>query len=412
MFEASKEIHASLGVDVEAALETLASTPISLHCWQGDDVRGFEGGGDPGGGLAVTGNYPGRARTIKELRQDLDQVYSMLPGRHRLNLHAIYGDFEGQKVDRDALGPEHYQSWVEWCRERRLGLDFNPSCFGHPMAETGLTLSSPDSAVREFWIEHCRRCRSIAAGFGEALGCPTVTNLWVPDGMKDQPVDRRAFRDRLAESLDLVFQEPLSPRHHLDSVECKLFGIGSEAFVVGSHEFYLGYAARNELLLCLDAGHFHPTEEIGDKISSVLQVVPGLLLHLSRGVRWDSDHVVILDDPTCGTMRELVACEGLSRTHVGLDFFDASINRVAAWVIGARAVQKALLAALLLPWEKLRAAEQSGDYTTRLLLFEQSKSLPWSPVWEEFCRRSEVPGELALPQAVQEYETRVLARRD
>lgn len=412
MFEQIKELYASIGVDVDAALDVMAKTPISLHCWQGDDVVGFEqGAGDLGSGLAVTGNYPGKARSIAELRQDLEQVLSLLPGSHRLNLHAIYGDFGGAQVDRDAIEVSHFQSWIDWAKEQGIGMDFNPSNFSHPNADDGLTLSHPDAGIREFWIEHCKRSRKIAAAMGEQLGSAAVTNVWIPDGMKDLPADRQGFRQRLAESLDSVFAEQLNPAHNIDAVECKLFGIGSESMVVGSHEFYMGYAIKNQTALCLDAGHFHPTEGIADKISSVLMYVPELLLHVSRGVRWDSDHVVLFDDATQQIMQELVRCDALPRTHIGLDFFDASINRIAAWAIGTRAAQKSLLLALLEPREQLRAAELAGDYTTRLALLEQAKALPWTVVWEEFCRRNDVPGELGLLSAVKDYEASVLAAR-
>ncbi len=412
MFNQVKEQYAGLGVDVEKALEVMASTPISLHCWQGDDVGGFEGGdGELGSGLAVTGNYPGKARTIDELRQDLDQVLALLPGSHRLNLHAMYGDFGGKSVDRDAIEPEHFQSWIDWCREKGLGMDFNPSCFSHPKADDGFTLASPDQGIRDFWIEHCRASRKIGAAIGDALGSACVTNVWIPDGMKDLPVDRLGFRKRLEESLDAVFAEKLDPTHNIDAVESKLFGIGSESFVVGSHEFYLGYAASRQTALCLDAGHFHPTESIADKVSSVLMFVPELLLHVSRGVRWDSDHVVLLDDPTQAIMQELVRCDALPRTHIGLDFFDASINRIAAWAIGTRAAQKCLLLALLEPREMLRQAELNGDYTARLMILETAKAMPWSVIWEEFCTRNNVPGELALLETIRAYEQSVLAAR-
>jgi L-rhamnose isomerase len=412
MYDQVKSLYAELGVDTESALKVMASTPISLHCWQGDDVGGFEGGdGELGSGLAVTGNYPGKARTISELQQDLEQVLSLLPGDHRLNLHAMYGDFGGQAVDRDAIEVKHFQGWIDWCKANGLGMDFNPSCFSHPKADDGLTLSSPDKGIRDFWIEHCQRSRSIGAAIGEQLGSACVTNVWIPDGMKDQPVDRLGYRQRLEASLDAVFAEKLDPIHNIDAVECKLFGIGSESYVVGSHEFYLGYAAKNQTALCLDAGHFHPTESIADKISSVLMYVPELLLHVSRGVRWDSDHVVLLDDQTQAIMQELVRCDALPRTHIGLDFFDASINRIAAWAIGTRSAQKCLLMALLEPREKLREAELSGDYTTRLSLLELNKTLPWSIVWEEFCSRNDVPGETALLSAVKSYERDVLAKR-
>jgi len=411
-FDLARERYAEIGVDVESALTALNRTPVSLHCWQGDDVGGFEGGaGELGSGLAVTGNYPGKARSIAELRQDLEQALSLIPGSHRLNLHAIYGDFDGKKVDRDAIDRSHFQSWIEWCSEQKLGMDFNPTCFSHEKAADGFTLSSPDKGVRDFWIEHCRRSRLIGAGIGEQLGDACVTNVWIPDGMKDCPADRLGYRHRLEESLDAIFAEKIDPSHNIDAVESKLFGIGSESFVVGSHEFYLGYAIKNQTALCLDAGHFHPTEGIADKISSVLLYLPQLLLHVSRGVRWDSDHVVLLDDATQAIMQELVRCEALPRTHIGLDFFDASINRIAAWAIGTRAAQKCLLLALLEPLEKLREAELAGDYTSRLALFEQSKAMPWSLVWEEFCERQEVPGEGDLIKSVKEYEKRVLSKR-
>jgi len=327
MFEQAKEMYATVGVDVENALEVLASTPISLHCWQGDDVRGFENDGtELGSGLAVTGNYPGRARSIDELRQDLEQVLSLLPGKHRLNLHAMYGDFGGKAVDRDAIEVGHFQSWIDWCKVQGIGMDFNPSCFSHPKADDGLTLSHPDKGIREFWVRHCQASRRIGAAAGEQLGTACVTNVWIPDGMKDLPADRLSFRQRLEQSLDDIFAQPLNKAHNIDAVESKLFGIGSESFVVGSHEFYLGYAAKNQTALCLDAGHFHPTESIADKVSSVLMYVPHLLLHVSRGVRWDSDHVVLFDDATQAIMQELVRCDALGQTHIGLDFFDASIN--------------------------------------------------------------------------------------
>jgi L-rhamnose isomerase len=412
MFDQVKELYAGLGVDVEQALGVMASTPISLHCWQGDDVGGFEGGdGELGSGLAVTGNYPGKARSIPELKQDIEQVLSLLPGSHRLNLHAIYGDFGGQSIDRDAIEVKHFQGWIDWCKEQQIGMDFNPSCFSHPKADDGLTLSSPDDGIREFWIEHCKRSRAIGAAIGEQLGSACVTNIWIPDGMKDLPADRLAYRQRLQDSLDTILAEKLNLAHNIDAVECKLFGIGSESYVVGSHEFYMGYAMKNQTALCLDAGHFHPTESIADKISSVLMYVPELLLHVSRGVRWDSDHVVLLDDQTQAIMQELVRCDALPRTHIGLDFFDASINRVGAWAIGTRAAQKCLLMALLEPRAKLREAELAGDYTTRLSLLEMNKALPWAVVWEEFCQRNDVPGELALLGAIKEYEQAVLAKR-
>jgi L-rhamnose isomerase len=412
MFSQVTEQYAALGVDVEAALDRLAKTPISLHCWQGDDVGGFEDGGRQlGSGLAVTGNYPGKARTLSELRGDIEQVLKLLPGRHRLNLHAIYGDFDGKAVDRDEVSLEHFQGWIDWAKANVAGLDFNPTCFSHPKSADGFTLSHPDKSIRDFWIKHCQLSRQIGAAMGEQLGTPTVTNIWIPDGLKDLPADRLSYRQRLKESLDAILSESLPASHHIDVVESKLFGIGSESFVVGSHEFYMGYAIQKQCGLCLDAGHFHPTESIADKVSSVLLYVPHLLLHVSRGVRWDSDHVVLLDDPTQAIMQELVRCDALGRTSIGLDFFDASINRIAAWTIGTRSAQKALLLALLEPRELLRQAEVSGDFTTRLALLEGVKSLPWGIVWDEFCRRSDTPTDLALMPEIKAHEKATLSNR-
>ena len=406
------ERYAGLGVDAEAALRRLAAIPISLHCWQGDDVGGFENAGrELGGGLAVTGNYPGKARTPEELRVDLDKAFSLIPGRHRLNLHACYAELGGRKVERSEYSIEHFQGWVDWCRARGLGLDFNPTYFAHPLAADGYTLAHRDEHVRRYWIEHGKACRRIAAQAGEQLGKAVVTNVWIPDGSKEAPIDRRAPRERLAASLDEIFAEPIDPRLNLDAVESKLFGIGSESYVVGSHEFYLGYAMRRQKLYCLDAGHFHPTESLADKISSILQYVPGLLLHVSRGVRWDSDHVVLLDDATRAIMEELVRGEYLDRTHIGLDFFDASINRIAAWVIGTRNVLKALLIALLEPASQLRQMEAEGDFTGRLALLEEAKSLPFGAVWDEHCRRAAVPIGAAWLEEVRGYERTALVSR-
>lgn len=408
----AREIYAGLGVDTEKALETLAATPVSLHCWQGDDVAGFESDGGPlTGGIQATGNYPGKARTLTELRADLDKALSLIPGRHRLNLHAIYGDFGGKKVDRNEIAPSHYQSWIDWARERKLGMDFNPSYFSHPLSNDGYTLAHADAGIRKFWIEHGILCRRISAEIGRQLGSPCVTNVWIPDGSKDLPVDRRGPRQRLEESLDAVFAEALDPAFHIDAVESKLFGIGSESYVVGSHEFYLGYAVKRQKVLCLDAGHFHPTENLADKISSVLQFVPAVLLHVSRGVRWDSDHVVLFDDPTRAIMEEIVRGDFLGRTYIGLDFFDASINRVAAWVIGTRNTLKALLLALLEPRETLRALEQDGDLTGRLAWLEELKTLPFAAVWDEFCQRQNVPVGAAWLEEVRTYERDVLRQR-
>jgi len=411
-YSIAQDAYAALGVDTEAALQRLAATPISLHCWQGDDVGGFEKvGGELGGGLAVTGNYPGKARSIAELRADLEQAYALIPGRHRLNLHACYADFSGGKVERDALTTAQFQSWIDWAKARGLGLDFNPTYFAHPKADDGLTLTHPDAGIRGFWIEHGKACRRIGAEMGRQLGSATVTNVWIPDGSKDLPVDRKGPRARLEASLDAVFAEKIDPKLHLDAVESKLFGIGSESYVVGSHEFYLGYAIKNQILCCLDAGHFHPTENLSDKISSVLQYVPEILLHVSRGVRWDSDHVVLLDDPTQALLQELVRGDFLGRTHIGLDYFDASINRVGAWVIGTRNTLKALLLALLEPIAKLRQVEAAGDFTSRLALLEECKSLPWGLVWDEHCRRQDVPLGTAWLATLKTYEKQVLSSR-
>ena len=362
-FDLAKERYAELGVDVDLALKKLATIPISLHCWQGDDVGGFENfGGTLGGGLVATGNYPGKARTPDELRADLEKAYSLIPGKHRLNLHAFYGEFGGKKVDRDEIAPEHFKNWISWAKKNGLGLDFNPTCFSHPKAADGFTLSHADKGIRKFWIEHCIRAREIGAAMGKALGKTCVTNVWIPDGMKDTPADRDAPRARLAESLDAIFKKPISPKLNLDAVEPKLFGIGSESYVVGSHEFYLGYAVSRKKLLTLDAGHYHPTEGIADKISSVLQFMPEILLHVSRGVRWDSDHVVILNDDLLAIAREIVANGFEKRVHIGLDYFDASINRVAAWTIGTRNMLRALLIALLEP-PLINSGGGGGDFT-------------------------------------------------
>jgi L-rhamnose isomerase len=399
-------------VDTEAALRRLATVPISLHCWQGDDVGGFEQVGDlSGSGLAATGNYPGKARTIDELRQDVEQVYRLLPGRHRFNLHACYADLGGRKIGREAYTIAQFQSWIDWARAHGLGLDFNPTFFAHPKAADGFTLAHQDEGIRQFWIEHGIACRRIGAEMGRQLGTPTVTNVWIPDGCKDQPVDRSTPRERLEASLDAIFAEKIDPRHHLDAIESKLFGLGSESYVVGSHEFYLGYAIKHQKVLCLDAGHFHPTETLTDKISAVLQYVPELLLHVSRGVRWDSDHVVILDDHLRGIMEELVRGDVLDRTHIGLDYFDASINRIAAWTIGARNAIKALLIALLEPTASLRAMECGGDNTGRLALLEELKTMPFGAIWDEYCRRQNVPVGTAWLADVRTYEKAFLARR-
>jgi L-rhamnose isomerase len=410
LYQLARERYAGLGVDTEAALANLAAISISLHCWQGDDVGGFEHGDQSlSGGIAVTGNYPGKARTPEELRADLDKALSLIPGRHRVNLHASYGEFGLKPVDRNAVEPGHFKGWIQWAKSKGLGLDFNPTFFSHPKAEDGFTLAHRSKSVRKFWIEHGKRCREIGASMGRALGTAAVTNFWIPDGFKDTPADRRAPRERLADSLDEIFQTPLMG--NLDAVEPKLFGIGSESYVVGSAEFYLAYAVSRKKMLCLDAGHFHPTESVADKISSVLQFVPELLLHVSRGVRWDSDHVVVYNDELQSITREVVANGFLKRVRIGLDYFDASINRIAAWVIGTRSLQRALLVALLEPTGALREAEAVGDFTSRLALQEELKALPFGAVWEEFCARQNVPGGLDWIGEVRAYEETVLSAR-
>ncbi len=411
-FALAKERYARLGVDLERALARLTAIPIALHCWQGDDVGGFENtGAKLGGGLAVTGSYPGRARTPDELRGDLDRALSLIPGTHRLNLHASYAETGGKRVERDALEPAHFAGWIEWAKSKRMGMDFNPTYFAHPKAADGYTLAHPDPAIRRFWIDHGVACRKVGAAIGEALGTPCITNVWIPDGSKDTPVDRKGPRLRLAESLDAVFAEPIDPALNRDAVEAKLFGIGSESYVVGSHEFYLGYAIARKKLLCLDAGHFHPTEVISDKVSAVLTWLDEILLHVSRGVRWDSDHVVTLTDELQAIAQEVVRGDDLDRVHIGLDFFDASINRVAAWVVGARCMLKALLLALLEPTERLRRLEAEGDLTSRLAMLEELKTLPLGAVWDYYCARSDVPVGPAWIDEVKRYEKDVLSRR-
>jgi L-rhamnose isomerase len=410
-YQLAQAQYTKLGVDTDAAMAKLATIPISLHCWQGDDVGGFENSGEGlSGGIAVTGNYPGKARTPDELRADLDKAFTLIPGKHRLNLHAFYGEFGGKKVNRNEILPEHFKNWIDWAKERGMGMDFNPTCFSHPKSADGFTLSHPKKVIRDFWVEHCIASREIGAFMGRELGSPTVTNVWVPDGYKDTPVDRLAPRQRLSDSLDRIFAKKFNSKHHLDAVECKLFGIGSESYVVGSHEFYMGYAIKNQKLLCLDAGHFHPTEGIADKLTSALMYVPEILLHVSRGVRWDSDHVVTLDDALQSIAAELVRNKLLGRTHIGLDFFDATINRIAAWTIGTRNTLKALLIALLEP-SSLRESEKAGDLTSRLALLEETKSLPWTAVWDAYCESQNVPVGAAWVTEMKNYENAVLSQR-
>jgi len=411
-YELARERYAALGVDTDRAIETLRGIPISLQCWQGDDVGGFEGSaGLSGGGLQATGNYPGKARNADELRADLDLALRLIPGTHRLNLHAMYAETGGRKVERDELAPEHFAAWMDWAKSRGMGLDFNGTFFSHPHAASGFTLASRDQGIRTFWVRHGIACRNIGEAFGRALGTPCVTNVWIPDGYKDLPADRKAPREILRRSLDEILAEPLDPRFNLDAVEGKLFGIGSESYVVGSHEFYLGYAIANRILLTLDTGHFHPTESVADKISAVMAFLDEILLHVSRGVRWDSDHVAILSDELRALAEEIVRGGYLGRVHLGLDYFDASINRVAAWVIGARALLQALLAALLEPAARLRELEAAGDFTSRLALLEVLKSLPFGAVWECYCATQNVPIGLAWLDEVKAYAQTVLLAR-
>lgn len=409
-YDDARDTFAAWGVDSEAAIERLLAIPISIHCWQGDDVRGFERlNATAGGGIQATGNHPGRARNVAELRADLDFACRQIPGRHRLNLHACYPDTT-ETPDRDALEYRHFASWVDWVNDRHMGLDFNPTFFSHPKAADNLTLAHPDAGIRDFWIEHGRRCREIAARMGAETGSPCIDNIWVPDGSKDRPVDRLGARRRLEASLDAILKTPFPADHLIDSVESKLFGIGIEAMTVGSHEFYLGYAIRHDTALCIDMGHFHPTENVADKLSAIALSVRHMLLHASRPMRWDSDHVVLLDDALLDVAQELVFGDLLDRVHIGLDFFDATISRTAAWVLGTRNMQKALLHALLLPQAKLKAAEEALDFTTRFVLSEEAKDLPFGAVWAEVCARANVPRGHTLLNELDLYQRSVAGR--
>jgi len=410
-YELAKERYAAFGVDTEQALARLEKVSISLHCWQGDDVSGFENpGGELSGGIAATGNYPGKARTAEELRKDLDVVYSLLPGSHRLNLHAIYLEAD-TKVERNKIEPRHFSAWKDWAKANQHGIDFNPTCFSHPKSADGFTLAHRDPGIRQFWVEHCIASRKIGEYFGKELGTPTVTNIWIPDGYKDSPADRQSPRRLLLASLDLIFTEKVDPRYNLDAVEPKLFGLGSESYVVGSMEFYAAYSLTRKILLTLDSGHFHPTETISDKISSLLIYFDQLLLHVSRGVRWDSDHVVTFNDDLQTITQEIVRNDALERIHIGLDYFDASINRVAAWTIGARNTLRALLIALLEPQELLKQYEIEGDFSSRLALQEEFKSMPFSAVWDYYCMQQNVPLGMDFMKSIKDYETKELANR-
>ncbi len=412
-YDLARQEYARLGVDTDAVIERLATIPISIHCWQGDDVGGFERPDATlgGGGIQVTGNYPGKARTVEELRQDLDRVLALVPGVHRINIHACYGEFGGKFVDRDAIEEKHFAGWVEWARERGLGIDFNGTFFSHPLADDGYTLASKDSKVRKFWIEHGKRCRRIAAWIGKELGSTCILNIWVPDGAKDLTVDKIGYRRLLKESLDEVFATPYPPEQMKDAIETKLFGIGSEAFVVGSHEFYMNYAFHNDKMLCIDMGHFHTGEDVSDKLSSILLFQDEVLLHVSRPMRWDSDHVVLFNDDVLHVAQEVVRSGKLDNVYVGLDFFDASINRIGAWTTGIRSMRKALLFALLEPHAKLVEYEESGNGYGKMALLEAQKTLPFADVWREFCDRFNAPDDLKIIDEVLEYEEKILKGR-
>ena len=410
--QAEKEFHA-LGVNVEKQLSLLDRVSISVPCWQGDDIQGFESSrGLTGAGIQVTGNYPGRAENGDQLREDLGFALSLLPGTQKVNLHAKYAETGRDTVDRDSIEPEHFSRWVDWAKSLDMGLDFNPTFFSHPMADSGFTLSSRDRQTRSFWIKHGIACRKIGAFFGRELNCHCITNIWIPDGYKDLPADRSTPRKILKSSLDSILEENIDMRHNIDCVESKLFGIGSESYVVGSHEFYLSYVnRRDDVLLCLDTGHFHPTESVSDKISSILAFEEEMLLHLSRPVRWDSDQVVIMDDELGKIMKEIVHGGFLNRVYIALDFFDATINRVAAWVIGTRAVIKSLLAALLEPSELLIQSEEKGDLTRRMALMEEFKFLPYEAVWDMYCYEKKVPVGWQWLDKIKQYEDDVLSKR-
>lgn len=410
MYAFARERFAEYGVDTEQVLSRLDKIPISIQCWQGDDVLGFESANASlTGGIQTTGNYPGRARSVQELRSDLELALTLIPGAKRVNLHAIYLETD-TPVGRDEIEPLHFQGWIDWAKANGLGLDFNPTCFSHPNSAQNLTLSHPDKSIRKFWIDHCIASRRISEYMGEQLHNPAIMNIWVPDGYKDTPADRLSPRKRLISALDEVLAG-MDGKHHKVAVEGKLFGIGAESVTVGSNEFYMAYAATRKTLLCLDAGHFHPTESVADKISTCLCYLDEILLHVSRPVRWDSDHVVLFDDATIAIAQEIVRSNGLDRVNVGLDYFDASINRVAAWVIGTRNFRKALLFALLEPREELQKAECRFDFTTRLALMEEAKSLPWPAVWEYYCVSKNVPFDSEWLKTMRKHESNVLSKR-
>lgn len=409
----AKKNYAELGIDTDHAIEQMKDLHISLHCWQGDDVAGFESPDAEltGGGIQVTGNYPGKATTIEELRQDIEEVLRLLPGKHRFNLHAIYGDFNNEKVDRNEIEIKHFQSWIDWAKKNEIGLDFNPTCFSHPNANTGFTLSSKDENIRQFWVEHVKCCRKIAAEMGKQLGTPVINNIWIPDGSKDTPIDRNMHRALLKKSLDEIFAKEYPKEYLKDAVESKLFGIGAESMTVGSNEFYLAYAVKNNKMICLDNGHFHPTEQTGDKISSVLQFLDEILLHVTRPVRWDSDHVVTFNDEIQLIAQEIVRANAMKKVNVGLDYFDASINRIGAYVTGIRAVQIAFLFAFLEPVEKLKEFEEHGKNFQRLAWLELLKTKPFGAVYDYYCLINNVAVGENYINEIENYETIVLSNR-
>lgn len=413
MYEAAKEIYASIGVDTDKAIENASKVPVSIQCWQGDDVIGFEDtDGVLTGGIQTTGNYPGKARTIDELKADFDFAAKLIPGKKKFSIHAIYLDNQGKKVERNEIEPKHFETWVSWAKEKGYGLDFNPTFFSHPLSADGFTLSHHNEEIRKFWIEHGIRSRKISEYFGRETGEVSCNNLWVPDGFKDTPVCKDIYRENLAKSYDEIFSSvKTDDRYTLDSVESKVFGIGAESCTIGSNEFYLGCAMKHNTLITLDTGHYHPTEVVSDKISAVLQYMKGILLHVSRPVRWDSDHVVILDDETKAIMSEIVRGAYEDKVHIGLDYFDASINRIACWAIGARNARKALLLAYLEPRELLRRFELEGDYTSRLAYLEELKTLPFGAVWDMYCENAGVPLRESWLKEVKKYETEVLSKR-
>ena len=407
-YDLAVERYAAIGIDVEKVMDQLQKVQLSLHCWQADDVTGFESTGELTGGIQATGNYPGKARNIDELRADILKAASLIPGNHRLNLHEIYGDFGGKFVDRDEVAPEHFESWMQWAAENNMKLDFNSTSFSHPKSGD-LSLSNPDEGIRSFWIEHTKRCRAVAEEMGKRQGDSCIMNLWVHDGSKDITVNRMKYRALLKDSLDQIFAQKYD--NMKDCIESKVFGIGLESYTVGSNDFYIGYAAQNQKIITLDTGHFHPTESVADKVSSMLLYVPELMLHVSRPVRWDSDHVTIMNDDTLDLCKEIVRCDALDRVHVGLDYFDASINRIGAYVIGSRATQKCMLQALLEPLAQLRQYEANGQGFQRLALLEECKSLPWNAVWDMFCLKNNVPVGESFIAEVEKYEAEVTSKR-